>query len=221
MLDVVVIGAGLRGGLAYGRFAADVGIRFAAVVDPSATRREAFGAAYDVPLDRQFASVGDWLAADGAPFATAAIVATPDDQHVEPAVAALEAGCHVLLEKPMAQTEAACRHLIDVAARADRQLHVCHVMRYSPFFRAVKEVVAGEGSSKQLQRCRELVMQVRFPGCLCWGLLGWGAKPGRAVFGWLTTCYNAWQHITVTHPSNSSLSHPTCPLLPLVTSPRS
>lgn len=142
MLDVVVIGAGLRGGLAYGRFAEEVGIRFVAVVDPLATRREAFGAAYDVPVDRRFASVGEWLAADGAPFAGAAIVATPDDQHVEPAVAALEAGCHVLLEKPMAQTEAACRHLIEVAERVDRQLHVCHVMRYAPFFRAVKEVVA-------------------------------------------------------------------------------
>jgi predicted dehydrogenase len=141
-VDAVVIGAGLRGMFSYGMRATEAGVRFVAVVDPSAERRQAFGAMHDLGLDRQFATVEDWLAAPGAPFASAAIVATPDDQHVAPTLAALGAGCHVLLEKPMAQSLAACRQLIAAADAADRQLHVCHVMRYSPVFRTIERIVS-------------------------------------------------------------------------------
>ena len=55
-------------------------------------------------------------------LADAAIVATSDTQHVEPAIAALEAGYHVLLEKPMAPSLAECRRLVDSARRHARIL---------------------------------------------------------------------------------------------------
>jgi predicted dehydrogenase len=139
MLDVVLVGAGLRGVFAYGAHAAAAGIRFVAVVDPVASRREAFGDAHGVAPSARHATVADWLAA--GPAAEAAIVATPDREHVEPALAALGAGCHVLLEKPMAPTLEQCAQLVRAADAAGRELHVSHVLRCTPFFRAVRDVV--------------------------------------------------------------------------------
>jgi len=142
MVDLVMIGAGLRGMFSYGRFAQQADVRFVAVVEPIESRRLAFAEWHDVAPRSCFASVDEWLAAPQRPKAHGVIVATPDDSHVGPAVAALEAGYHVLVEKPMAQTLAECRMLVDVADRCDRQLHVCHVLRYTPFFRAIREIVS-------------------------------------------------------------------------------
>lgn len=141
-VDAVLVGAGLRGMLSYGTRAQEAGLRFVAVVEPVESRRTAFGDAHAIPADRRFATVDAWLAAPGAPFASAALVATPDRHHVEPTLAALAAGCHVLLEKPMAPSLAECRQLIAAADAAGRQLHLCHVMRYSPVFQAIQQVVA-------------------------------------------------------------------------------
>jgi predicted dehydrogenase len=46
------------------------------------------------------------------------LIATPDRNHVEPALAALEKGYHVLLEKPMALDEDACEPLVEASERA-------------------------------------------------------------------------------------------------------
>jgi predicted dehydrogenase len=56
-------------------------------------------------------------------------------------VAALEAGYHVLLEKPMAHTLAGCVELIQAAERTGRTLQICHVLRYSPFWRTLHETL--------------------------------------------------------------------------------
>lgn len=142
LVDAVVIGVGLRGMFSYGMRAEEAGVRFVAVVDPIESRRTAFGEAHGIAEDRRFASVEAWLAAPGAPFASAALVATPDRDHVEPTLAALAAGCDVLLEKPMAPSLDECRQLVEAADAAGRQLHVCHVMRYSPVFQEIQRIVA-------------------------------------------------------------------------------
>jgi predicted dehydrogenase len=86
------------------------------------------------------ASVEAWSAAPRV--ADAVLVATPDDQHVAAATAAIEAGCHVLVEKPIAPSLSECVELVELAERQGVSLHVCHVLRYTPFFRAVREVVS-------------------------------------------------------------------------------
>jgi predicted dehydrogenase len=140
MVDVVLVGAGLRGMWSYGMHAAAAGVRFVAVVDPVRSRAEAFADMHQIPPEHCHASVDAWLAAPRV--AEAVVVATPDDAHVGPATAALEAGYHVLVEKPMAPSLAECVALVDLAERRGVGLHVCHVLRYTPFFRAVREVVA-------------------------------------------------------------------------------
>lgn len=138
-IPVVLFGAGLRGAFAYGAHASAAGLRIAAIVEPLASRRDALADAHGIdPADRH-ATLADWLA-DGRPV-PGAIVATPDRQHVEPTLAALERGCDVLVEKPMAPSMDECVELVRAADVAGRQLHVAHVLRCTAFFQAVRDVV--------------------------------------------------------------------------------
>jgi len=54
----------------------------------------------------------------------------------------LNAGKHVLLEKPMANTEQECIDLISAAAKADRVLMIGYVMRYHPLVARMRELLA-------------------------------------------------------------------------------
>ncbi|MGC9356822.1 MAG: Gfo/Idh/MocA family protein, partial [Anaerolineae bacterium] len=115
-------------------------IRFAAVAEPHDERRARFAAAHDIPRERRFATWEDLLAGDRR--ADVAVIATLDQTHTGPALAALEAGYDVLLEKPMATTLADCVRLVQAAERTGRLLQIAHVLRYSPFFAALHEILA-------------------------------------------------------------------------------
>ena len=68
-------------------------------------------------------------------------VSTQDESHKEIAIALMEAGYDLLLEKPIANNEADCMAIYKVAKKYKRTVYVCHVLRYSPFFSKVKEVI--------------------------------------------------------------------------------
>jgi predicted dehydrogenase len=140
LVKLALIGAGNRG-FAYGKYALDHPgeVQFVAVADPVEVRREAFAAAHAIPSSQQFTTWDELL--DRPPLADAVIVATPDDQHVAPTVAALAAGYDVLLEKPMANTLPECVALVHAAERSGRLLQVCHVMRYSDYFNQIYRIV--------------------------------------------------------------------------------
>jgi predicted dehydrogenase len=140
-LEMVVIGAGQRGAVAYGSyaFAHPESVRFVGVAEPDPTRRRRFADEHDLDPSQCFESWEALLAC--GQIADAAIVTTQDQMHVAPAVAALQAGYHVLLEKPMAHTLAGCVQLVQAAERTGRVLQICHVLRYSPFWRALHDVV--------------------------------------------------------------------------------
>ena len=72
-------------------------------------------------------------------------VLTPPDLHCEMAVQALEMGCHVMVEKPMANTVAECDRMIAAARRTGRTLTVNHSARMDPIvLDALERVRAGE-----------------------------------------------------------------------------
>lgn len=73
------------------------------------------------------------IIADGIE-ADAVIIATPENLHFEPAMMALDAGYHILLEKPVAQSYGECVAIADKARAARRLVSVCHVLRYYPIF---------------------------------------------------------------------------------------
>jgi predicted dehydrogenase len=76
----------------------------------------------------------------------AVVIVTPDQLHSEMTVAALEAGKHVLCEKPMALTSAGCKTMVDTASRhPELKLMIGQICRFTPGFVAAKKLIdAGE-----------------------------------------------------------------------------
>jgi UDP-N-acetylglucosamine 3-dehydrogenase len=84
------------------------------------------------------------------PDIDAVSIVTMWDQHTAPAIAALESGKHVFLEKPMAHTVADCQLICDAAKKADGHLMLGHICRFNPRFAAAKEQIASGAIGKVL-----------------------------------------------------------------------
>lgn len=142
--SAVLVGAGQRGHFTYGAFASrhPGDLDFVAVVDPQPSRRDRFGEAQGIPPDRRYASVADYLAA--GIDAAVGFVASPDRYHYEAASALLGSGHHLYLEKPIATSLSDAVDLVGTAQRNGVLLHVAHVLRYTPFFRRLHELVTDD-----------------------------------------------------------------------------
>ncbi len=140
-IEAVLIGAGGRGTFAYGAYALGhpEDVRFTAVAEPDAARRARFAAQHNVPPERTYERWEDLIAA--GPLAPALVCCTGDRLHVAPTLAALEMGYQVLLEKPMAVTPEDCVRLAQASEQAERLLMICHVMRYTPFYKTLHGIV--------------------------------------------------------------------------------
>ena len=140
-LKVILIGAGNRG-CNYVRLAKEncpEKLDVVAIADPDLSRGREIIEAYGIPEEMIF---DDWKKVLALPkFADAAIIATQDNNHFEPACAALAAGYDLLLEKPVAPTAEECLGISDLANSLGRKVVVCHVLRYAPFFETVKHII--------------------------------------------------------------------------------
>jgi predicted dehydrogenase len=140
-IEAILIGAGQRGAASYAPYALAFPDRlhFVAVAEPDEERRALFAATHSIPTDRQFSSWEELLALPQ--LGAAAFICTQDWQHTGPALAALQAGYHVLLEKPMATTAEECCQLVQASEDAGRELHICHVLRYTRHFQKMREII--------------------------------------------------------------------------------
>ena len=68
-------------------------------------------------------------------------VATQDSAHKEHSIAMMAAGYDLLLEKPIATTEKDCRIIYSASKKYNRKVFVCHVLRYTPFYSTVKNII--------------------------------------------------------------------------------
>jgi predicted dehydrogenase len=106
-------------------------------LDAALTREQA--AAHGVP------AAGSLEQALGAPGVDLVSVCTDDRYHLEPCVAAAEAGKHVLVEKPLALTLADADAIIAACEQAGVTLMVGHVVRFDPRYQVAKQAIdAGE-----------------------------------------------------------------------------
>src|SRR6266516_7444687 len=78
------------------------------------------------------------------PKVDAVVVATPPSTHLAVALEAIQAGKHVLVEKPLAPTTADARQLIDAASAAGVTLMVGHTFEYNPAVWKLRELVQNE-----------------------------------------------------------------------------
>ena len=139
-VTVMVIGAGSRG-RTYARYAEKFprSMKVVGVADLNPNRRRAMAKKHNIPKENQFADFKDALAVPK--LADAVVIATPDYLHYEPCMKAIALGYHVLLEKPVSPSEKECRDILKQARKYDRIVAVCHVLRYAPYFVALKQVL--------------------------------------------------------------------------------
>lgn len=137
----IVIGAGLRGGHVYSQYALDHPDEFqvVAVAEPDKERRESFAKRHNIPEELCFESYEELLGKEK--LADCAMICTMDRMHYEPTIMALKKGYHVLCEKPMSPDKKEIIEMGEMAKKYDRILSVCHVLRYSPFFSKLKELL--------------------------------------------------------------------------------
>ncbi|GIV66330.1 MAG: oxidoreductase [Bellilinea sp.] len=137
----ILIGAGQRGAEAYAPYALKHPneLKFIAVAEPDEERRRKFANVHAIPEKYCFTTWEEIM--EQPQLAEAAIITTQDWLHTRPAIAAMERGYHVLLEKPMATSLEECQQLIEVSERNQRQLHICHVLRYTQHARKMREIV--------------------------------------------------------------------------------
>lgn len=139
-LKVIVIGAGSRG-IIYSDIMFNFPEKFkvVGVAEPIDDRRNYLKEKHGIPEENCFTSWEDILAVPK--FADIAIVATMDRMHTEPVLKALELGYDLLLEKPVAPTPEECGLISKKATECGRKIMVCHVLRYTPFFRTLKKLI--------------------------------------------------------------------------------
>lgn len=140
-VEAVLIGAGGRGINAFGAYAlrSPHDLRFVAVAEPNDERRAYFAEQHHIPKDRQFKDHTGLL--EKGQLAEVAVNTTMDRTHVETTLPVLEAGYHVLLEKPMANDAADCVRLVETARRKGRLLLIGYGMRYMPFFIRIRQII--------------------------------------------------------------------------------
>lgn len=136
MISVAVIGAGYWGPNLIRNFAACPGVRLAAVCDRDQNRLAAVLARYP---GVEAASDAQQLLARKDIDAVA--IATPVRTHAPLGLAALEAGKHVLIEKPLAADVREAELLVKAARLNQRTLMVDHTFIYSPAVQKIKEIV--------------------------------------------------------------------------------
>lgn len=140
-LTTVVLGAGSRGRDAYGGYIAahQDKIRAIGVAEPVTERRNRFMEIHNVTEENSYESWESLLAQPK--FADAAIICTQDDMHTKPAILAMEKGYDVLLEKPMSNKLEECVQLVKKSEELNKQLQICHVLRYTGFYSTVYDTI--------------------------------------------------------------------------------
>lgn len=140
-LKVAIAGLGSRGKDTYARtaklFPDKMEIVAVADIDPEKVREAA--EEYQVPKRTCFLSAEEML--EQEKLADAMVIATQDRQHVEHAVTALKKGYDLLLEKPVSPDLEECRRLVRTAEECGRKVVICHVLRYTPFYTTLKEII--------------------------------------------------------------------------------
>lgn len=137
-MKFVIVGVGSRG-MVYGQWASENGHEVVAIADPRENRLQTAGELLSVPESRRFLTFEGLMAC--GKVADTAIIATQDRQHFEHAMAALDLGYDLLLEKPISPDPKECVLIEQKAHEKGLNVTVCHVLRYSPFFVAIKEII--------------------------------------------------------------------------------
>lgn len=140
-LKVALAGLGSRGKDTYAPTAKlfPEKMEIVAIADIDPAKVEDVAKEYHIPEEMCFASAEELIAQDK--LADVMFITTQDRQHVGQAIPALRKGYDLLLEKPISPDLDECREIVKVANECNRKVIVCHVLRYTPIYSKLKEVI--------------------------------------------------------------------------------
>jgi len=137
---IAIIGAGNRGKDVYANLIKESeNLKVTAVAEPKTNRREQLAEEHNIPPKYQFNSWEDLLFEDK--LADAVIISTGDKLHFKPLIKSLKKGYKVLCEKPITDNLDELKELEDNYNKFSDNVMVAHVLRYTPFFRKIKELL--------------------------------------------------------------------------------
>ena len=139
-LTAIVLGYGMRGQV-YSKYAKKFPeeLEIVGVADVVDIKRQQAKELFGLSDDQIFS---DWKeVADKPKLADVAIIATQDNMHYEPALMCIEKGYDILLEKPMAPTARECKEIAEAAEKKGVKVIVCHVLRFTEFYKKVKDII--------------------------------------------------------------------------------
>lgn len=140
-LTVAIAGLGSRGFHTYAQCADSFPekMQITAVADILPSRLQLAKEQFGLTKEQCFNSAEEMLASEKK--ADVLFLCTQDRQHVSQAVAALYKGYDILLEKPVSPVLEECDRLLQVQKETGRKVVVCHVLRYTPFYGKLKELL--------------------------------------------------------------------------------
>lgn len=139
MIKVAVLGLGSRGKNYGGHLAKMKNIAIVSVCDKFQNKIDKVKTAWNVPDSGCFTSDEEFFAQ--GKVADAIIIATQDRDHYGHAMKALELGYNIIMEKPVSPFIGECLEIERTAREKGLKVLVCHVLRYAPYYRRVKEMI--------------------------------------------------------------------------------
>lgn len=139
-MTVAVIGAGVRGQV-YADYAIahPEELAIVAVAEIDREKRLQFAKKHQIDESKVFMDADALLTQKR--LADAVFICTQDQDHYRQTMRALELGYHVLLEKPMSPLPEECIEMGEKAKQLGNVFSICHVLRYTPFFSRIKELL--------------------------------------------------------------------------------
>jgi len=140
-MTVAIVGLGSRGKDTYAeatKLYSDK-MEIVAIADIDSSKVDVVAKEYNIKAENCFSSAEELLEHDK--LADVIFIATQDRQHVPQALVALKRGYHILLEKPISPLLDECRELVKVAKECNKLVVVCHVLRYTPIYSKLKEII--------------------------------------------------------------------------------
>ena len=142
-IKALLLGAGNRGRYAFGQYARmnPTMLQIAAVAEPDPVKRKFIQEEHNIPSQYVYE---DWKEAFvNFPPVSAVIIALQDDMHFDPILKAIKQNVHIICEKPIVPTLEECRSIEKTAANFDKVFMIAHVLKYTPFFSRIKELLSG------------------------------------------------------------------------------
>ncbi len=145
-MKIILIGAGQRGRI-YANYIHEQGVaEIVALVDTHEGRMNDAAEYFGIKQEMCFSDYKDAFSL--GKIADAVIITSMDKDHYVQPIAAIKMGYHIHLEKPISVSEKECIDIALCAKKNNVHIVVCHVLRYTPFFSKLKEIIESKRLGK-------------------------------------------------------------------------